>query len=96
MASLQYVDYPEYNALILRRSFAELIKPNAILDLSRQWLTNTDASWNEHKKRWLFPSGASLTFGFLDRDGSQFGYQGLVPEHFRDIVLCTSLIRGSL
>src|SRR5262245_13520026 len=45
-AALQYVDVPGYHALILRRTFAQLSKPGALMDLSKQWLMPTDAAWN--------------------------------------------------
>ena len=79
-AALQYVDRPGYAALILRRSFAELDLPDAIMDRSKQWLTGTDAKWNESKKTWTFPSGATLTFGYLEREADVFRYQGMATQ----------------
>ena len=37
MSALQYVDEPEYSALILRRTFKDLSQPNAIMDRARKW-----------------------------------------------------------
>ena len=50
MAALQYVDVPGYNALLLRRTFAALSKPGALIDLAHDWLQGTDATWNEQQK----------------------------------------------
>ena len=46
MGALQYVDRPGYHALVLRRTFQQLSKPGALMDLSKQWLLPTDAHWS--------------------------------------------------
>ena len=76
MAALQYVDVPSYSALLLRRTFADLSLPGAIMDRATTWLENTPAHWDGLRKRWTFPSGASLSFGYLDTDRDRFRYQG--------------------
>lgn len=75
-AALQYVDVPGYHALLLRRTFAQLELPDALIPLAHEWLSNTDAKWNEQKHRWTFPSGATLTFGFLETELDKTRYQG--------------------
>jgi len=76
MAALQYVDIPGYAALLLRRTYADLSKPSALIDISRQWLMGTDARWNDQAKMWRFPSGATLSFGYLDSESDKWQYQG--------------------
>ena len=76
MDALKYVHVPKYSALILRRTYADLAKPGAIMDRSKEWLKGTDAKWNEQKKEWTFPSGAKLTFGYLDTENDKYQYQG--------------------
>lgn len=76
MAALQYVDVPGYHALLLRRTFAALAKPGALIDLAHEWLQGTDATWNEQRKQWTFPSGATLSFGYLDTENDKYQYQG--------------------
>lgn len=76
MAALQYVHVPGYAALILRRTYADLALPGAIMDRSQEWMRGSDARWNEQKKRWTFPSGATITFGYLEQDKDKFRYQG--------------------
>lgn len=73
IGALQYADQPNYNALILRRTFAELEMPRATVSLSKQWLANTDARWRDGKF-WQFPSGATLNFGYLARDDDKWQY----------------------
>lgn len=76
MAALQYVDIPSYAAIIFRKTYADLALPGALLDRSREWLSSTDAHWKDQEKTWVFPSGATLTFGYLENDNDHFRYQG--------------------
>lgn len=78
MGALQYVDQPDYAALIIRRSFKQLSLPGALMSRSHEWLSATDARWSAGTstingrlvpaKSWIFPSGATLTFAHLGRD----------------------------
>lgn len=45
------------------------------MDKAREWLAGTDARWNEKTKTWRFPSGAALTFGYLEREEHKYQYQ---------------------
>lgn len=74
-AALQYVDCAGYTALLLRRTFTDLRLPKALMDLADQWLEPTDAEWHEQEKTWRFPSGATLTFGFLEHERDKLRYQ---------------------
>lgn len=76
MAALQYVHIPGYAALLLRRTYTDLSLPGAIMDRAHHWLANTDARWNGIDRKWLFPSGAVLAFGYLDNERDRFRYQG--------------------
>jgi len=75
MAALQYVHIPNYRALLLRRTFADLALPGAIMDRTKQWLAHTDARWVAQDKCFIFPSGAILTFGYLDSEADKYRYQ---------------------
>lgn len=76
MAALMYVHVPGYSAIIFRKTYSDLALPGAIMDRSREWLTNTDAVWNDQRKTWSFPSGATLAFGYLQHAGDELRYQG--------------------
>lgn len=64
------------SALVVRRTFADLSLPGAIMDRSHEWLSNTDATWSAQEKRWDFPSGGVLQFGYMETDKDRFRYQG--------------------
>jgi len=75
MGAAQYLDIPGYTALILRRTFVDLAMPDAIMDRAMGWWRGK-AHWNAQKKRFTFPSGASITFGYLANDADVYSYQG--------------------
>lgn len=74
-AALQYADVPGYAALLLRRTYPDLTLPGAIMDRAQTWLYGTGAHWDAGKKTFIFPSGASLTFGFLQYERDKYRYQ---------------------
>jgi predicted phage terminase large subunit-like protein len=75
MAALQYVDTPGYHALLLRRTYADLALPEALMSRAHEWLRGSDAHWSAAEKTWTFPSGATLTFGYLASEGDKYRYQ---------------------
>lgn len=81
MGALQYVHVPGYAALILRRTFRDLNQPDAIMARSHEWLSGTSASWHDRDKRWTFPSGATLTFGYIDNERDKEQYQGAAIQY---------------
>lgn len=81
MAALQYVHVPGYAALILRRTFKDLALPDAIMDRAHQWLRGK-APWDADNKTYRFPSGATLTFGYLENEKDKLRYQGAAFQFF--------------
>lgn len=75
MAALQFVEVPGYNAILFRRTFQDLSLPEALMDRAAAWLNGTDAKWNGIEHQWVFPSGAKLTFGYLQNANDRYRYQ---------------------
>ena len=75
MAALQFVDCKGYHALILRRTYADLTLQGAIMQRADEWLRGTPARWVAKDKCWVFPSGATLTFGYLQNENDKYRYQ---------------------
>lgn len=65
-AALQHVEEPRYDALLLRENYKQLAQPGSWIAMSHEWLDNTPARYNSGQKQWTFPSGATLTFGFVN------------------------------
>jgi predicted phage terminase large subunit-like protein len=74
MAALQYVDVPGYAALILRSTYASLALSDGLIPRSHEWLAKTGARWNSQDHTWYFPSGAALTFGYLEHSDDRYRY----------------------
>ena len=72
---LRYMHLKEHRALLLRKSMPEL---RELIDKSRELYPKAfvGAKFREVEKTWRFPSGASLEFGYLDRDADVYRYQG--------------------
>ena len=77
MGALQYVAYPDYSALLLRRTLPELeAPPSGLLEVAKTWLTNTDAKKSDGGRIWKFPTGATVSFGYLADEDDKYHYQG--------------------
>lgn len=76
MAAAMFVDIPGYAALLIRKTFPDLNQPNALIPRSKEWWGGTAAKWNAVDHQWTFPSGATITFGYLDHDDDLNKYQG--------------------
>lgn len=77
MAAAQYVHVPNYSALILRRTYPDLALPGAIMDRAKSWWVPMGVKWNDRDKRFTFPSGATITFGYMDTEQDKYRYQGM-------------------
>lgn len=75
MSALQYVDMPGYAAILFRRTFAELSKPDALMERAHNWLRHTDAHWQSNRHTYVFPSGAQLVFSHLENESSIYEHQ---------------------
>ena len=80
MAALQFVDIPGYSAILFRKTYADLSLPGALIDMSKQWLMpfveTKGVKWSEKEKQYVFPSGATLNFGYLESENDCYRYQG--------------------
>ena len=82
MAAVQYVRYPHYRALILRKTYADLSLPGAIMDRAIDWWDGVEGARFSHAdKTCYFPSGARVQFGYLASARDHLRYQG-AAVHF--------------
>ncbi len=82
--AIEFADRPRFSSLILRRTLTALKLRGSIMDRANDWLAPTDAQWSAIDKKWTFPSGATLQFGYCDdvRDldrykSAEFHYIGI-------------------
>lgn len=71
--ALRQVHHPAYRALILRRTFPEL---RELMDRALVTYRQLGATWNEQQKRFTFPSGATVEFGYCETYADVMRYQG--------------------
>lgn len=80
MAALQFVDVPGYSAILFRKTYSDLSLPGALISIAKQWLMPFveigEVKWSEKEKKFTFPSGATLAFGYLESDNDCYRYQG--------------------
>ena len=77
MAALQFVDWPEYNAVLIRRTFPQLKLAEGLLELAQDWLSRQAEGVDTidgMPTRYLFRSGAKLDFKHCQhlKDREQF------------------------
>lgn len=77
----QDVDDWPVSALLLRRTYRDLDKPGGLMFRAREWFTGTKAHWDGINYRWIFPSGATINFGYLDHEGDELKFQCFTPDH---------------
>ena len=77
MAAAQYVHVPRYAALIVRKTYKDLSLPGAVMDRALEWWRGKwGIHWNPDDRRLTFPSGATITFGYLESEVDKLRYQG--------------------
>lgn len=75
-AAGQYVKYDHFSALLLRTSMPKLKQQGGLIDVSKQWWNDTAAEYHVKDRRWRFPSGAVVQFGYLENPDDIYQYQG--------------------
>lgn len=71
--ALRQIHHPSYRALILRRTFPEL---RELMDRALEHFGAVGGVWNASEKRWRFPSGATVEFGYCQTYADVQQYQG--------------------
>lgn len=77
LAALQYVKFKDYHALIIRKSYSDLAQANGALFQMREMLIKySDVKYDMQAHMFKFPSGSSISFGYLSSPIDKFRYQG--------------------
>ncbi len=71
----QHVDDYPVASLLLRRTYTDLDKPGGLMYRAREWFAGTPAHWDGINKRWVFPSGATINFGYMDSENDHLKFQ---------------------
>lgn len=78
MAALQYVDMPEYSALLIRKNYPELTQRGGLIDVGLSWLRphRREVRWSDKDKKFTFPAGATIQYGYLENKNDVYRYAG--------------------
>lgn len=73
--ALRQVNIPHYRGIIFRRTYPQL---EALISRSRELYPKIfpNARYNTSEKRWTFPSGATIFFGYMQHETDKYNYQG--------------------
>ncbi|MFQ6053342.1 MAG: phage terminase large subunit [Candidatus Bathyarchaeia archaeon] len=95
IGAAMYLEEPDYHAIIFRKDTKELKLEGGLIPRSHEWWAGR-ARWNGETLTWTFPSGSTVSFGYLNnpndhvRYGStEYQYIGfdelpeLLEEHYR-------------
>ena len=77
MAASQFADHGDSHALLLRKTYQDLVRPDALLDRARQWWEfQPEIRYIASERKFVWPSGATVEFGHLGNSGAHYQYQG--------------------
>jgi len=81
MAASQFLEIPGYSALLLRKSYQDLNKPLALMDIADTWWKGQPGiKFDAQQHTYIFncPDGGTsrIIFGALDNENDRFKYQG--------------------
>lgn len=76
MCALQFVEVPGYSAIIFRRTLKMLEKSGGLIPRMLEWMAGKAAKYNHTDRRWTFPSGSTIEFGYIDTKRDFENYQG--------------------
>ena len=75
MEALRQVHIPNYRGLILRATYPQL---EALIATTYEYYPKAfpGAKYNTSEKRWTFPSGARIFFGYMQHEKDKYNFQG--------------------
>lgn len=77
MSAMQFIDIPNYSAILFRRTYADLSLPGALMDRFKDWIGGIEEiHWNANSYVATFPSGARISFGYLNNTNDYLRYKG--------------------
>jgi Terminase large subunit, T4likevirus-type, N-terminal len=74
LAAVSQATNPQSKSLIVRRSYVQL---RDLIGASFEIYKPLGAEFNKSERVWTFPSGATVSFGYLESDADKYIYQGM-------------------
>lgn len=73
---LRHINNPNYGAVILRRTYPEIVKEGSLLDTSMLLYPHVGGVLRKNPLGWIFPSGAKISFSHCQYDQDVLNFQG--------------------
>jgi len=82
MGAAQYAwRHPEFAGVCIRRSYAELAKPDALMDRALRWWLPAKVHWNGTDKIFTFPNGARVQMAYHGHPSDDMQFQGSAYQY---------------
>ena len=77
MAASLHCANPDSHALLIRRTYNDLRQAGGLMDRAIQWWAGKPGiRWVASDRKFIFPSGATITFGHCENSSAHHHYQG--------------------
>ena len=74
MGAIMFCHLPDYRAILFRKTLEDHKLSSGLIPRSKKWLRGK-ARWDGQSHVWTFPSGATISFGYLNNIDDHFRYQ---------------------
>lgn len=73
---LRHINNPRFGAVIIRRTYPEIVREGSLLDTSMQIYPLVGGKLKRGSLEWIFPSGAKISFNHCQYDADVLKFQG--------------------
>jgi predicted phage terminase large subunit-like protein len=80
MGAAMYLEEKAYNAILFRKTLEDHKLAEGLIPRSLEWWGGK-AKWNGQDHRWTFPSGATVTFGYMSDKSDHYRYQSSAYQY---------------
>ncbi|GAG04852.1 unnamed protein product, partial [marine sediment metagenome] len=83
MGAIMFCHLPGYSAIVFRQTLQDHILPEGLIPRSKEWLMKVlgKKAWNGSSNTWTFPSGATITFGYIKAADDHYRYQSSAYQY---------------
>lgn len=75
--AVQFADHPGSKSLLLRNTIQDLTLEGGLLDTAKNlWKDKPGIRYNDRDRRFTFPPGSTVTFGYLEDEDDHLRYRG--------------------
>lgn len=76
LEALRNTGNPDFRAIIFRRTFPQIEQEGGLWDTSQQIYPYTGAAGSKGNMRWIFPSGATVSFAHMMNEDDRYAWLG--------------------